>query len=205
MVSLSGFNFKLKVTQVQRKQIDKLVGLAGSYRESNYRLLDASIDSDDTLDTDALLAIATFKELEFSLYALAIIHCYSILENNRALICKTIPGLKAGERKGLYKVECVTDVLKGINIKHVEIECYETMEEFRRVNNAIKHGRFGLSQSVTTRAEKRYKEKIYEAMQLKSLYLDKAKHLDAYLSDLYERVCPTHHLTKPMREATQAR
>lgn len=190
MTSMNKLNFALKVTRVHRKSIDKFVALADLYLEDNYGLLDASIDADDALDTDAFHAVANFQELEFSLYALAIIHCYSILENNRKLICQKIPGLTSKLLDNLHDIKYITKSLKAINIKHEDIRCYETMEEFRRVNNAIKHNRFGLSRSVTTR-----KKETYKAAQLKSLYLDKAKHLEAYLSDLYERVCPTHHST----------
>lgn len=198
MASLSKLNFALKVTRIQRKSIDKLVVLADSYHETSYERLGASIDTNGDLDIDAFHAVANFQELEFSLYALAIIHCYSILENNRKLILREIPGLSKKQLDNLYKIDTVTDVLTSRKICHEKLRCYKTMEEFRKVNNAIKHSRFGLSRSVAC------EKKTYGEKQLKSLYLNKVKHLESYLSDLYERICPTHHSIGPARKAALA-
>ena len=182
MVKLSEHNFRFKVTRINRRSIDKLVKLTDSYREDISETMRTFIQADEDLDTATFHSLVEFPALEFSLYALAIIHCYSILENNRKLICEGIRGISNSQKENLHKIEFVEEVLKSINIAHTKLKCQKTMNEFREVNNAIKHNRFGLDTAITTKSQKKY-----EARQLKGLYLNKAKYLESYLSDLFER------------------
>lgn len=180
MVTIIKANFRQKVTRINRRSIDKLIELAESYRNDIYETLR---QADEGPDSETIYSQGELPVLEFSLYALAITHCYSILENNRTLICEGIPGISEMQKKPLHNICVVTQFFGSIGIDHEKVKCYETMDEFRQVNNAIKHSRFGLDTSVTTR-----KSKIeYDAKRLKSLYLNKAKHLESYLFDLYER------------------
>lgn len=183
MANLNEVQFRLKGTRINRQSIDKLVHLAESFREGIQESMSASIQADEGLDVATFHSLVELPALEFSLYALAIIHCYSILENNRALICEGIPGTSEKQKKALHNICVVTKFFGSIGIEHENVKCYETMDEFRRINNALKHNRFGLDTSVKTK----YPEKEYEAKALKSLYLNKANDLETYLSDLYER------------------
>lgn len=183
MANIREVNFALKVTRVHRKSIDKLVTLADSFRKSNLNAVITSLEGEDDIDNEALYWIGNHSILDFSLFALAIIHCYSIVENSRKLMLQGIPNLSSKEIGNLHKIETVSLVLEKQHICHKMLRCYKTMDEFRLVNNAIKHQRFGLSRVVTTR-----EGKGYGAKQLRSLYLNRAKHLESYLSDMYERV-----------------
>ena len=187
MGSIDEIDFKAKVTRIERKSINRLMAFADSELERNCEKL----DSDET-DEKGMIDAEAFKyvyidgpKIVFSLYALAIVHCYSILENNRKLICLRIPDFRSNKEKkqGLYINNAVTNFLSLHDIDHKEISCYEIMDEFRLVNNAIKHDRYNLSTSVTAKNQKNYGLK-----QLKGLYSNRAKHLETYLSDLYEKV-----------------
>lgn len=184
MATLGKINFYLKVTKVHRKSVDKLIELADLERANNYRKLAQSMDeNEEDFDVDAFHSIVEAPQIAFSLYALAIVHCYSIVENNRKLICLEIPGITDGQRKNLHDIRVVTQCLERLNIQHENIRCYKTMNEFRLVNNAVKHSRYSLSTFVTTESQKKYDSKA-----LKSLYSNRAKHLETYLNDLYRRV-----------------
>lgn len=183
MANIREVNFALKVTRVHRESIDKLVTLADSFRESNVNSFIGSLEGEGDIDNEALTWLVNHSILDFSLFALAIIHCYSIVENNRKLMLQKIPNLSSKEISNLHKIETVDFVLTKQHICHERLRCYKTMNEFRSVNNAIKHKRFGLSRVVTTREGKEY-----GAKQLRSLYLNRAKHLESYLSDMYTRV-----------------
>ena len=182
-MELGKLNFKLKVTRVNRKSLDKLIELADLENADSYRKLDSSIDGkEEDFDTVAFHSIVDARQLAFSLYALAIVHCYSIVENNRKLICQKIPGITDNQIKGLFDITKVTKCLKNIDIDHENIRCYKTMDEFHLVNNAIKHDRYNLSTHITT------KNKVeYNSNALKSLY-SKARDLETYLDDLYKRI-----------------
>jgi hypothetical protein len=62
-----------------------------------------------------------------------------------------------------------------------QIKCYETVEEFRLVNNAIKHAPLSSSKTLKTRDNK-----VYGLEQLKLLYAQEYKKLEIYLADLYK-------------------
>ncbi|EDN66909.1 hypothetical protein BGP_0388 [Beggiatoa sp. PS] len=180
MASIEEINFRLIVTRIYRKDIDKLIECADTNREA----LINSLDEENKFDLNEFHSlIHDVPKIAFSLYALAIIHCYSILENNRKLICLRIPELTDGQKNNLHNIRVVTQCLKKLGLKHEKVRCYKTMNEFRLVNNAIKHDRYNLSTSITTEERKKYK-----TTQLKSLYLNRSKHLETYLSDLYRRV-----------------
>lgn len=184
MTNLEKLNFALKVTTVRRNSLDKLIQLADSEIENSHRRFASSLKEEDAnLDVDALHSILDAPKIAFSLYSLAIIHCYSTVEKNRKLICSKIPGLTSNQIKELFKIDVTTKCLATIGIVHENIRCYKTMDEFRSVNNAIKHDSYSLSTFITTNAGKRYC-----AQELRSLYSNRAKYLETYLSDLYERV-----------------
>ena len=83
----------------------------------------------------------------------------------------------------LHKIEVARQSLKKIGVNHEKVKCFKTMSEFRMVNNAIKHERYGLSTSITTQIQRKYDSK-----QLGGMYANRAKHLETYLSDIYRRV-----------------
>lgn len=184
IVEIEKLNFALKVTKVGCKSIDRIIKLADSDIENNYlKLASSMVGKEEDFNTEAFLAVADAQKFAFSLYALAIVHCYSILENNRKLICQHISGITNKQKYGLHKIEIVDECLKSISVKHEKIKCYKTMDEFRLVNNAIKHDRYNLSTCVTTKNHKKYDSKA-----LKSLYSNRARHLETYLADLYQRI-----------------
>lgn len=185
MGSIDEMDFRLKVTRIKRKSIDRLVDLADSELEIYRQRLDSSVTGKDAdIDPEAFQYVyIDSPKIAFSLYALAIVHCYSIAENNRKLICSRITGLNRNQRRNLHKINVVSDCLRHVGINHENVRCYKTMEEFRMVNNAIKHDRYSLSTSITAKNQKNYGLK-----QLRGLYSNRAKHLETYLSDLDKRV-----------------
>ena len=183
-MELENLNFKSKVTRVNRKSMDRLIILADSEYADNCQTLDSSMDGkEEDFDVDAFHSISYAPKLAFSLYALAIVHCYSIVENNRKLICQKISGITDKQKNNLHNIEVVEKCLERVNINHEKIRCYKTMDEFRLVNNAVKHDRYNLSTHVMTKNDKKYDSKA-----LKSLYSNRARHLETYLDDLYKRI-----------------
>ncbi len=185
MASIHEVNFRLKVTRVNRDSIDRLVELADADRNRGHRRLMESFDGDpEDFDVDTFHSVFLHApKIAFSLYALAIVHCYSIVENNRKLICSRVEGLTDRQMRNLHDIRVVTQSLKIGGISHENIRCYKTMTEFRRVNNAVKHDRYNLSTSIIVDTGRKY-----YSTQLGSLYKNRARHLESYLSDLYRRV-----------------
>ncbi len=181
MVKSSKINFQIGVTKVDLDSIDKIIKLANSDREANLERAFESLEGD--FDHDAFNSFCNASDIAFSLYGLAIIHCYSMVEKNRKRICLKIPDLSERQENNLYCVKGVTNCLKLINVEHEAVKCYETMDEFRLVNNAIKHDCYSFSRAVTTKCGDEY-----GVEELRMMYLDRAQHLNAYLSDLYEKV-----------------
>lgn len=183
MAKLSEVNFQCGVTEVDVDSIDEIIKLFDSNREANLERAFASLNGEDeSFDADAFNSFCRTPGIAFSLYKLAIFHCYSMVEKNRKSICLKIPGLSAKTKKYLYTICSVTACLEEIGVKHKEIEYYETMDEFRSVNNAIKHDGYSFSRVVTT------KDKEYGRNDLRVMYLDRVQYLNIYLSDLYEKV-----------------
>jgi len=182
MADIQELNFELMVTKIFRENIDKLIKLADSDKKENYKKLILSLDDESKgIDTKAFREIYDNAKINFALYALAIVHCYSILENNRRLICQRISGITPGQYNNLHNIEVARQCLERIGITHSRIRCYKTMNEFRMVNNAVKHDRYSLSTQVEIETGK-----IYRSKQLKSLY-NKCKFLESYLTDLYNK------------------
>ncbi len=99
------------------------------------------------------------------------------------MICLKIPGLSEIKKDRLYFVNDITRFLASIHVVHDEVKCYETMDKFRLINNAIKHDCYSFSRVVTTKRGDKYGEK-----ELRMMYMDRAQKLNTYLSDLYEKV-----------------
>lgn len=172
---------KYLVTRIDTKQIDKLIALSEDFTSG---VVEEAHKANNAGDEEfnygpALSAIIEAPQTAFLLYCLAIIHCYSILENNR---CEIIG-------KKIHKIEKIDNQLKKFGINHQDVRCYNTMEEFRVVNNAIKHNRLGSSKKIVAKNKKEY-----SLLQLKNLYKNSLEYLNYYLIDLYEKVEQTQSL-----------
>jgi len=183
MIDLEELNFAYLVTKVDTSGLDKLIDLADSEMKSGWPKVVLAMDKGDKNLADAYRAYLNTPSILFPLLSLAIVHCYSIVENNRKLVCQKIPGSTDNQKKNLHDVRVVTQCLGRVGIAHKKIRCYKTMDEFREVNNAVKHARYGSAYMFTTESQKKYGEK-----ELRSLYSNRARHLKTYLSDLYQRV-----------------
>lgn len=166
---------KYLVTIIDTKQIDKLIALSEDFTSG---VVEEAQKADNSGDEEfnygpAINAIIETPQTAFLLYCLAIIHCYSILENNR---CEIIG-------KKIHKIKELNKHLRNLGITHQDVRCYKTMEEFRMVNNAIKHNRLGSSKEIVTIDKKKY-----SLLQLKNLYKNSLPDLNYYLADLYEKV-----------------
>jgi len=176
----------LKVTRVRRKAIDRIAAFVEEENEKAYAEFSAVLDGEKVDGWKPAAALYDAPLFAFSFYALAIVHCYSLVENNRALLCERLPGISRRERRSLHNIQTVTSCLNRARVQHDRTRCYRTMETFREVNNAIKHCRLGLSHEIVTRSGQKYEPK-----QLRALYA-RAKYLERYLEDLYRRVSNLH-------------
>ncbi len=172
---------KYLVTRIDTKQIDKLIALSEDFTSG---VVEETQKADNAGDEEfnygpAISAIIEAPQTAFLLYCLAIIHCYSILENNR---CEII-----GNK--IHEIKKLNQHLRNFGITHQDVRCYKTMEEFRMVNNAIKHNRLGSSKKIVTKDKKEY-----SLLQLKNLYKNSLADLNYYLADLYEKVEKTQSL-----------
>ena len=183
MINLEELNFAYLATKVDTSGLDKLIDLADAEMKSIWPRVVLAMDKGDKSLADAYWAYLKTPNILFPLLSLAIVHCYSIVENNRKLVCLKIPGITDKQKEKLHDIQVVTKCLGRVGIDHEKIRCYKTMDEFRRVNNAVKHARYGSAYMFTTKSQKKYGEK-----ELRSLYSNRARHLKTYLSDLYQRV-----------------
>jgi hypothetical protein len=159
-----------RVTRIERQQIDRLINLADEFSDTkNASSLTLLEDGDVTRALSGLVEVAKTK---FCLYCLAIINCYAVLENNRNEIVGKV----------FNDVRRLEIHLTREGICHQNVRCYKTMDEFRLVNNAIKHSR--LSGATTVVAQN---GNTYGTRELKALY-KKSIHLDSYLADLFRRI-----------------
>lgn len=167
---LEKLTLKIRVTKIDQLGMDRLINLANEFSSTTQNRVLESLKSGNT--HHALSNLSEVAKTSFCLYCLAIINCYTYLENNR----NEIIGQK------INKIEDVDNYLSKKNIQHKNIRCYKTMDEFRKVNNAIKHSRINGATTVRTRDGKEYR-----THQLKSLY-KRTKHLNSYLIDLFEKI-----------------
>lgn len=172
-------------SRVNRRSVDKLIELARSDREINHVKLNSSLNTrEEEFNVDAFQSVyIEGPKVAFSLFSLAIVHCYSIVDNNRKQLCLRLPKLTEGQIRNLHDIRVASQCLKKVGITHKNIKCYKSMNEFRLVNNAIKHNRLNFTKTIVTENGKAYGSK-----QLNSLYSNKAVHLDTYLSELSRRV-----------------
>lgn len=181
-MEIKELNFYCKVTRIYRKNIDLLIKLSDEHMAKS---LQTYFDEKPVVDkafSETSIYISDSPRIAFSLYALAIIHCYSLVENNRKDILQRIPNLSP--KIDFHSIKSVNIILNSKGLSHNQVCCYEIAEEFRLVNNKIKHDRYNLSTEVTLK-----NGKTYDTFSLKDLYLDKAKYLEDYLTDLYQKVC----------------
>lgn len=170
LLQLDRISFKLRVTCIDRQGTDRLINLANEFSTAMCTRAPILLEDGDTFS--AISGLAEAAKTKFCLYCLAIINCYATLENNRNEI--------VGEK--IFKIEKLDSFLKHKGINHQKVRCYKTMNEFRLVNNAIKHSRLSGTTAVLAKNGKNYGPK-----QMESLY-KKSKHLDSYLSDLFRIV-----------------
>ncbi|HNX78045.1 MAG TPA: hypothetical protein PLM07_18455 [Candidatus Rifleibacterium sp.] len=183
MVDIRELDFICKVTRVYRKNIDLLIKLSDDHRvKSLDMLLNPQLVAESDF-SEASFSVFDSHRVSFSLYALAIVHCYSLVENNRKKICLRLPGLSPEQAKDLSYIKKLNKILKLYKIDPKKISNYAVMEDFRLLNNAIKHDRYNLSTKVTTD-----QGITYDAMAIKKLYVENAQYLEEYLVDLYKKV-----------------
>lgn len=179
--------FKLRVTRIERQEIDRLIALANDFSKTTHDRALSLLENGDS--TRAISGLAEAAKTQFCLYCLAIINCYAFLENNRNEILRKKFGENFG--KNLKKGETLDTLLEEKGISHHKVRCYKTMDEFRLVNNAIKHSRLSGATNVTANNKRTYGQK-----QMIALY-KKAERLDSYLADLFRIVKETgairHH------------
>lgn len=180
MVKLNELCFRLRVTKVRTESLDKLISFIECDLNNNCERLACAIEDEQSDGFgDAINSIATASDLEFSLYALIIIHCYSAVENNRNEILVRFLG--ADESKLSY-IKYINKLLENREIYPDKITNQDIMNEFRLVNNKIKHNRRNAKKSITLDDGTEYK-----AEELKSLYSNGVDKLNDYLSDLYTK------------------
>jgi len=180
MPTFEEINFSLKVTRINRRSFDKLIGFLDLYKNNLY----------EKPKTEGI-SFEDFNEIyfevpaiEFSLYSLVIVNFYTILEKNRSLILSKIPNISTIDKKNIHKIDVVTEVLEKNSIVHEDIKSYLDMDEFRLVNNSIKHDKNNSPKLINV------KNKVYETKDLKQLYINKIDNLDEYLFDLYSQLKP---------------
>lgn len=174
--NLHEISFKRRVTTIDRKQTDKLIKLAEEFTSKLIDQADQANEKNNGSEFNyapVLEAIIEAPKTAFCLYCLAIIHCYSVLESNR----NEIIGMK------FHEIEKLDIHLKKIGVKHCDVDFYTAMDEFRKVNNAIKHSRIGSSTKITTKDGKEY-----SLQQLRNLYTDTSESLEKYLAALHEKI-----------------
>lgn len=110
--------FAIRVTRIYRKNIDLLIELSDEHLSKSLVTLSAEIPVVDDAFSEASFYISDSPRISFSLYALAVIHCYSLLENNRADILLRLPGLSKEQKKGLHKIKVVEEVFSSIGLLH---------------------------------------------------------------------------------------
>lgn len=179
--------FCRNVTRIYRKNIDLLIELSDEHMAKSVAAFFGEKPVSDKAFSEASIYISDSPRIAFSLYALAIVHCYSLVENNRKDILLRLPGLSAKQKKGIHKIEMIDEVLSSLCLAHNQVSCYDVAEEFRLVNNKIKHDRYNLSTEITLKDGKKG-AKTYNTNALRELYLEKSKCLEDYLTDLYKIV-----------------
>lgn len=181
MPTIHEINFSLKVTRVHRNSIDRIAKLIEQEVQSAKDTLNKSLENSQLVDTTSWQELIYAPEMLFNFYAIAVVHCYSLVDNNRKLICSQIPGITDKQKDNLHDIRIVTQCLSKIQVRHSSVRCYRTMDEFRLVNNSVKHHRMGLDNQIICQ------NRSYSAKQLRALYR-KANYLERYLADLYEIV-----------------
>jgi hypothetical protein len=181
-INILEFSWKINHLRVNTSRIDKLIFLAKS--EFNEPAQEYSDQLQNGKCNPTLLFNANkAADVLFSVYALGIIHCYSILENNRVEIMKRIPGLSEAQIKDLYKIDTVRKTLTSkLQIEHGSLSNAVTAQEFLDVNNKLKHCRFAFSNSVMLNDGTKYGvDKLGELYEKRTL-------LNEYLVDLDSRI-----------------
>jgi hypothetical protein len=181
-IDIVEFSWKINHLRVDTSRIDKLIFLAKS------EFTEPAQEYSDELQNGKFIPTLLFKankaaDVLFSVYALGIIHCYSILENNRAEIMTRIPDLSKRQIAGLFTITKVENTLRNtLNIEHDTLLNAATAQEFLDVNNKLKHSRFAFSNSVMLDDGTKY-----GADKLGELY-EKRTLLNEYLVDLDSRI-----------------
>lgn len=168
---LDEITFKLRVTRVERREIDRLIDLANEFSKTTQDRALSLLEKGEL--SEAFSGLAESGKTQFCLYCLAIINCYAFLENNR----NEILGKELSTKKEFEAF------IKNMGIVHNKVRCHKTMDEFRLVNNAIKHTRLSGATKITVKQT----GKTYGPKQIIALYR-RARFLDSYLADLFRIV-----------------
>lgn len=198
MIKISKLRY-LAYISIDTRQIDKLLKQIDADYSLEIEMREIDFDTDSYWEISQKLkrqaqptSLLEVMNLSFSMYALAIVHCYSIFECNRAWILNNLPEsnrkIEKNEKgKTVIKTANTSlneDVEKVLLKNNIELSSDEVADEFRLVNNAIKHARFNYSHTVTIRDKEQTE---YDFEKLRNLYLSH-KTLNDYLADLYKNV-----------------
>jgi len=186
-MNLEKISFEFNHLRIDTSKIDKFIDLANTeFDVTRQQYVDALQNQES--DHRSLNEACKAGNILFSIYALGILHCYSLLENNRKAIIARKLNLLENKSKKYYRKDEVEKVLKDtFQIEHKTIKNSDHAEEFRNVNNALKHSRFAYSQNVIVKGSNSISERTYNDQKLRELY-EKTPLLNEYLSDLYSKI-----------------
>lgn len=187
-ISLEDISFEFNHLQIDTSSIQKFIDLANNDFEDPANQFNNELNNHHIYDSQSLLKAHRAIHALFSIYALGIVHCYSLLENNRKEIISKQLQKKVNVRNksdAEYLIGKLSDWIsvrtilnKVFKIDHERVASYLLADEFRQVNNAIKHKRFSYSQNINVD-----KYGIYDIARLKKLY-EKHTALREYLVGL---------------------
>lgn len=187
-INIKEISFDINHLSIDTSSIQKFIDLANKDFEDSANQFNNELNNHQIYDSQSLLNAPRAIHALFSIYALGIVHCYTLLENNRKEIISKQLQKKVNDKNKRdveYLIGKLSDsksigiiLNKVFEITHTSIVSYSLADEFRQVNNAIKHKRFSYSQNINVD-----KYGIYDIARLKKLY-EKHNALREYLVGL---------------------
>ncbi|MBC3878664.1 hypothetical protein H8K38_12665 [Undibacterium sp. FT79W] len=187
-INIKEISFDINHLSIDTSSIQKFIDLANKDFEDSANQFNNELNNHQIYDSHSLLNAPRAIHALFSIYALGIVHCYTLLENNRKEIISKQLQKKVNDKNKRdveYLIGKLSDsksigiiLNKVFEITHTSIVSYSLADEFRQVNNAIKHKRFSYSQNINVD-----KYGIYDIARLKKLY-EKHTALREYLVGL---------------------
>lgn len=187
-INIKEISFDINYLSIDTSSIQKFIDLANKDFEDPAIQFNNELNNHQICDSQSLLKAHRAIHALFSIYALGIVHCYTLLENNRKEIISKQLQKKVNDKNESdvkYLIGKLSDSInidiilnKVFEITHTSVVSYSLADEFRQVNNAIKHKRFSYSQNISVN-----KYGIYDIAKLKKLY-EKHTALREYLVGL---------------------